>query len=100
MPLTEHRGRIASGLELVGERVAIERETRHVVDGTEWARLPAEAVDRADGVGTRAGAVLAGEQSGTGWRAVLAVVVIGQAHPLGGEPIDVRRLVIPTAEAG
>ena len=98
VPLAEHPGRVAGGLELVGESITLEREIRDVFDRAERSSLPVEAADRSDGVGASPGSVLAGEEGGTGRGAVLAVVVIGQAHALRGEPVDVRRLVILAPE--
>ena len=99
MPLPEHRGRITRLLELVGEGVALEGELGDVVDRAQRPRPPVEAVDAADGVGAGAGAVLAGEEGRSRRRAVLAMVVVGQPHALRGEPVDVRRFVIPAPEA-
>jgi len=99
VPLAEHPRRVAGLLELVGERIAVEGQLGHVVDRAQRPRPPIEAVDRADGVGAGAGAVLPGEQGRARRRAILAMVVVGQPHALRGESVDVRRLVIPAAEA-
>ena len=71
-----------------------------VVDRPQRAALPVEAVDDADRVDAGARAVLAAHQRGPGGLAVRAAgVAVGEPHPLGGQAVDVRRLVVLAAEA-
>ena len=98
VPLPEQARRVTGLLELVGERVPVQRELRDVIDRAERTLRPIEAVGASDRIDPRAGAVLAAQQRRAGRRAVLTVVVVGQAHPLRGEPVDIGRLVILAPE--
>src|SRR5207302_1472984 len=60
---------------------------RSVSQSARYSSLPC-------GVG---GGVLAAHQGGAGGLAVLAVVIVGELHPLAGEAVDVGRLVVLAA---
>ena len=98
VPFAEHGGGVAGGFKGLGEDGDVEGEAGDVVGGAEGAGLPVEAVDAADGVDAGAGAVLAAHEGGAGGLAVLGVVVAGEFEALGGEFVDVRRLVVGAAE--
>ena len=98
VPFAEHARRVTCGLELLGNDVAVERQFGDVVHGPQRAFAPIEAIRPADGVDPGPSAVLTAHQRGSSRRAILAMMMAQELHPLHGEPVDVRRLVILAAE--
>ena len=101
VPFAEHAGGVAGFLERLGQRDFIERQFGDIVDWSQRAGLPIEAVDAADGVDAGARAVLAAHETRAGRLAIGAAgVAARESCALGGESVDVRRFVILAAEAG
>ena len=91
MPFAENSRGIALRLQRLGKRKRVERQAPALAGAAaEGAlELPAEAV-----------LVQSGEQRGAGRRAHRPVaVVIREAHPLGREPVDIRRAIARAAIA-
>ena len=99
MPFAEHGCRIASLFQRLGDRDFLDGEFRHIDHWLERTCVPVKAINATDSVHPGARRVLAGHQRGTCGLAVLMMVVIGQPHPLGRQPINVGRFVILGAKA-
>ena len=97
VPLAKHPRRIPRRLQSLRQDHAVERQFRDIVHGPQGPLAPVETLHATDRVNTRARSVLPAHQRRARRRAVLAMVIVCELHPLRREPVDVRRLVIFTA---
>lgn len=100
VPLAEHSGRVSGRFQRLRQDDAVQRQIRLVVDRSERAPAPVEAIRATHGVDARAGRILPAHQRRPRRRAILVLVEVGEFRALAREAVDVRRLVILAAKAG
>ncbi len=99
VPLAEQSGRVARRRELVGEGGHAIGEAGAILGNGHRPPVGRAALERTDGVHAGARGTLPAHQGGAGRRAVLAMVVMQESHPLRGQRVDVRGLVVARAHA-
>ena len=99
VPFAENTGGVPSLLQLIGHSIEVERERGDVLNRPQRSHAPVKTIDAPHRIHAGTGPMLAAHQRGAGGRAILAVMMIGEAHALPGEPVDVRRLVVVASEA-
>src|SRR5262245_58933113 len=101
VPLAEHARDVTRLSKRVGDGDLIKRKCGHVVDRPQRPTLPVESIDTADGVHAGPRTVLpAHERCASRLTIGTACVAVGEFHTIGGELVDVWRLVVLATEAG
>jgi len=101
VPFAEHAGDVASRLQGLGKGHLVQGQAGLIVHRPQGAALPVKSVNASHRIDAGSGRVLTAQQRGARGGAIGAASVTGgQPQPLGGQPVNVRRLVIPAAVTG